>query len=84
MRVKLDHPSMQSAEREWTLNAMDRCDKCSAQAYVKVIGMVGELLFCAHHYNKIMDNAVGYDKMMKFMYEIVDERDRLNEDRTIV
>lgn len=61
------------------LNATDRCDKCQAQAYVKVIGRNGELLFCAHHYNKIMDNAVGYDKMMKFMVEIIDERKKLIE-----
>lgn len=79
-----DHPSMQSKEKDWVLNANDRCDKCSAQAYVKVIGVVGELLFCAHHYNGIMDNAVGYDKMMKFAYQIVDERSRLDGDRTVI
>jgi hypothetical protein len=28
-----------------------------------------------------MDNAIGYDKMMKFAYQIVDERDRLVENR---
>ena len=84
MGVMSDHPSMQEKEREWVLNAMDRCDKCSAQAYVKIIGVVGELLFCAHHYNNIMDNAVGYDKMMKFAYQIVDERNRLDEDRTVI
>jgi hypothetical protein len=75
---------MQSKEKDWVLNANDRCDKCSAQAYVKVIGVVGELLFCAHHYNGIMDNAVGYDKMMKFAYQIVDERSRLDGDRTVI
>lgn len=36
-------------------------------------------MFCGHHYNKIMDNAVGYDKMMKFAYEILDNRDKANE-----
>lgn len=80
MTMTYDHPSMQSKLPEWTLNATDRCDKCSAQAYVKVIGVVGELLFCAHHYNSIMDNAVGYDKMMKFAYQIVDERSRLDKE----
>jgi len=64
----------------WLLDATDRCDSCAAQAYVKVIGSSGELLFCSHHYNKIMDNAVGYDKMMKFMVEIIDERSRLEEE----
>ena len=61
----------------WILDATDRCDRCAAQAYIKVIGKNGELLFCGHHYNKVMDNAVGYDKMMKFMVEVIDERDRL-------
>jgi hypothetical protein len=28
-----------------------------------------------------MDNAVGYDKMMKFAYEIIDEREKLVENR---
>lgn len=69
-------------QKEWVLTAADRCDSCTAQAYVKVTGVSGDLLFCAHHYNKIMDNAVGYDKMMKFAYQIVDERNRLEENRT--
>jgi hypothetical protein len=64
-------------KQEWVLTANDRCDSCSAQAYVNVKGVSGELLFCAHHYNKIMDNPIGYEKMMKFMYQIVDERERL-------
>lgn len=32
-----------------TLSAADRCDRCGAQAYVKVTMPSGELLFCAHH-----------------------------------
>jgi len=32
------------------LNASDRCDRCGAQAYVRVTMASGfELLFCAHH-----------------------------------
>ncbi len=32
------------------LNAVDRCDRCGAQAYVRAILLNGgELLFCAHH-----------------------------------
>ncbi|KSW28661.1 hypothetical protein [Cellulomonas sp. B6] len=31
------------------LSAADRCDRCGAQAYVRVVLPVGELLFCAHH-----------------------------------
>jgi len=65
---------------EYTLTANDRCDSCDAQAYVQVSGVTGELMFCSHHYNKIMNNAVGYDKMMKFMYKLVDERSRLEKE----
>lgn len=37
------------AERP-ALNATDRCDRCGAQAYVRVELSSGlELLFCAHH-----------------------------------
>ncbi len=32
------------------LTAADRCDRCQAQAYVRVLlTSGGELLFCAHH-----------------------------------
>ncbi|GAA3304938.1 MULTISPECIES: DUF7455 domain-containing protein [Glutamicibacter] len=38
-----------TASRE--LNALDRCDRCGAQAYVRAVlaSTGGELLFCAHH-----------------------------------
>lgn len=32
------------------LTAMDRCDRCGAQAYVRVmLESGGELIFCLHH-----------------------------------
>lgn len=32
------------------LTALDRCDRCGAQAYVRVtLGTGAQLLFCAHH-----------------------------------
>jgi hypothetical protein len=31
------------------LTSSDRCDRCVAQAYVRVELSGGELLFCAHH-----------------------------------
>lgn len=65
----------------WELGPQDRCDTCSAEALVRVKGMTGELYFCGHHYNKIMDNPAGYEKMMAFMYEVLDERDKLIENR---
>jgi hypothetical protein len=76
MSMTTEHPSVQ---KEWILTANDRCDRCSAQAYVKVTGVSGDLLFCGHHYNKIMDNPEGYEKMMKFAFQFLDERDRLVE-----
>ena len=67
----------------WTMTALDRCDSagCGAQAYIMARGISGELYFCSHHYNNIMENPRGYEKMMGFMLEIVDERDRLIENR---
>ena len=51
------------AEKEWLLKATDRCDSCPSEALVKVTGISGDLMFCGHHYNKIMNDAGGYKKM---------------------
>jgi hypothetical protein len=37
------------------LTAADRCDRCGARAYVRVVLPVGELLFCGHHGRKHAD-----------------------------
>ncbi len=74
-----EHPSV--TEKQWVLKTVDRCDRCAAQAYVMVKGSTGDLLFCGHHYDKIMNNPDSYTKMMAFMLEVVDERDRLVENR---
>jgi hypothetical protein len=68
-------------QQEWQLSPHDRCDRCSAEALVKVSGISGELFFCGHHYNKVMDNAEGYKKMMSFAITILDERDKLIENK---
>jgi predicted esterase YcpF (UPF0227 family) len=70
-----DHPSVKA--RKWVLNAKDICDKCRVQALVKVKGASGELTFCSHHYDKIMNNPESYKKMMAFMLEVIDEREKL-------
>ena len=67
--------------KEWVLKATDRCDSCAAEALVKVSGLSGELMFCGHHYNKIMDNAEGYKKMMSFALTVLDERDKLIQNK---
>jgi hypothetical protein len=64
-------------KQEWQLSPKDRCDRCNAEALVKVTGISGELLFCGHHYNKIMSIPDGYNSMMAFMINIVDEREKL-------
>ncbi len=64
-------------EKEWTLTPLDRCDRCNAEALVKVTGITGELLFCGHHYNKVMSIPDGYNSMMSFMISVVDEREKL-------
>ena len=67
--------------KEWTLGPKDRCDSCNAEALVKVTGISGDLMFCGHHYNKIMDNPEGYKKMMSFALTVLDEREKLIENR---
>lgn len=74
MNTMIDTPE---EVKQWILKATDRCDSCAAEALVQVTGLNGDLLFCGHHYNKIMDNADGYAKMMSFMISVIDERDKL-------
>lgn len=59
--------------KEKVLKTVDRCDSCGAQAFVLVKGVSGELMFCGHHFNK---NEAG---LIKFAYEIIDERDSINK-----
>lgn len=81
--TNLTKEELGTKDKEWILNANDRCDRCSAQAYVLIKGATGELMFCGHHYDKIMNNPDTYVKMMGFMLEVVDERERLKENRLI-
>lgn len=64
--------------KEWVLTAIDRCDAkdCAAQAYVLVKGVSGELMFCSHHFNKSDSDA-----LRAFAFEVIDERERLVENR---
>lgn len=82
MSIQIKEKSSEE-KKEWTLTANDRCDRCGAQAYVKIAGSTGELLFCSHHYNKIVNDPNAYTKMMAFMLIVVDERERLVENRLI-
>jgi len=56
-----------------TLTAADRCDRCGAQAYVRIVlPGGGELLFCAHHY------SANASVLAVTAVEIVDETHRLS------
>jgi hypothetical protein len=59
------------------LTAMDRCDRCGAQAYVRALLPNGlELLFCAHH------NRQHSSVLTKIAVDIHDESERLTRPAT--
>jgi len=41
------------------LTALDRCDSCGAQAYIRAELATGELLFCAHHGARFKESMAG-------------------------
>jgi hypothetical protein len=60
------------------LTASDRCDRCGAQAYVRVILASGaELLFCAHHARE------HESRLREVAATIHDETQRLDDTPTI-
>ena len=57
-----------------SLSAADRCDRCGAQAYLRVeLQSGGELLFCAHHARE------HGDKLRQIAAHVTDETDRLRD-----
>jgi hypothetical protein len=59
------------------LNATDVCDRCGAQAYLRVVlPASGELLFCAHH------GRQHAEALSKIAVEIQDESERLTATST--
>jgi hypothetical protein len=56
------------------LTAVDRCDRCGAQAYLRVeLAGGGELLFCAHH------GREHGDKLREIAVSVHDETGKLVE-----
>lgn len=56
------------------LTAADRCDRCGAQAYLRVeLQSGGELLFCAHHARE------HGDKLKEIAISFTDETHKLSE-----
>ncbi len=59
----------------YQLTALDRCDSCGAQAYIRVMIGESELLFCAHHGRR------HQEKLSAIATDWHDESSRLHEDR---
>ena len=58
------------------LNALDRCDRCGAQAYVRAVLLNGgELMFCAHHGKEYAE------KLKTVAAKIQDETEKLIESK---
>ncbi|WP_372592860.1 hypothetical protein [Actinotalea sp.] len=56
------------------LTAADRCDRCGAQAYVRVVLPTGDLFFCGHHARK------HADAFADVAVHVHDEMDRLEQE----
>lgn len=70
--------STATVERDsYQLTAMDRCDSCGAQAYIRVMIGDSELLFCAHHGRR------HQEKLSAVATEWHDESGRLLDDTTV-
>ena len=60
-----------------SLTAADRCDRCGAQAYLRVeLRSGGELLFCAHHARE------HGDKLREVAASVTDETHKLGTPAT--
>ena len=64
-------PARGSSAAERELTTADRCDACGAQAFVRVVLVSGELLFCGHHGHR---NMTALERQALF---IQDETSRL-------
>ena len=60
------------AKPENTLTAHDRCDRCRAQAYVKVYFTAeSELMFCGHDWAEVRPNIGD-------VFDVIDETASIN------
>ena len=67
-----------TAPSEAPLTAVDRCDRCGAQAYLRVsLKSGGELLFCAHHARE------HGEKLREIAEHVHDETQKLADAPTI-
>lgn len=61
----------------YELTALDRCDSCGAQAYIRVTIGESELMFCAHHGRR------HQEKLSAIATDWHDESSRLLDDATL-
>lgn len=54
------------------LTLADRCDRCGAQAFVRVEFVEGSLMFCGHHFRK------NEDVLRERAIFVQDELDKIN------
>lgn len=66
-----DEMQHDSAVHDGAMTALDRCDACGAQAYVRVEMPYGVLMFCGHHANAHLE------KLAASAVSVRDERERI-------
>lgn len=74
-QITTENSAVDQLETAHELTALDRCDSCGAQAYIRVTMNSGELYFCAHH------GAKFKEKLSATATAWHDESARLNEQR---
>ena len=63
------------------LTALDRCDSCGAQAYVRVFLEQGDLLFCGHHFTENQEQlSIAAVRIQNETHKILPPKDIPEED----
>lgn len=75
MTNTVSNPNLASHDVQ-ALVSTDVCDRCGAQAYVRITLAAGELLFCGHHAAQVRE-SLG-DKALRWH----DETDRLRNEES--
>jgi hypothetical protein len=54
--------------------ALDRCDRCGAQAFVRAVLTSGDLLFCAHHGRKYGESLAATALVVEDASEAINKK----------
>jgi hypothetical protein len=74
MNVIMDFPELLPA---------DRCDRCSAQAFVITLHLAGHLYWCKHHYEEHLAKLVSDADHPTRALAVHDKRDTINKAASI-